>query len=354
MQVHDDAGNNSVSVERRSDSASDQVLDTVMRVTTPENISFQYQLAGPFRRIFAYFIDVTVSIVGYFVIVLLLYLLFIFVMSPLAAMIGGTAILNAIAEFIVGLIFIGYFIVYWFYGAVMETYFNGQTYGKRWTRMRVLSSNGYSIDGVQATLRNFFRLLDVFPLASYTAVFQLDQQTQGGFPTCMFALVVMAISQRFQRLGDLVAGTVVISEVTTRKPDLAEFTDQRVPHLAELIPTSYVVPPGMARAIADYVDKRRFLSHQRCVEIAGHLAQPLIHKFNLMPDTDYDLFLCALYYKTFIALEAGGDGLDAPLATPGGMTARVPINPSGLPASEIPVATVAGASTTSLSEGDAS
>ena len=283
------------------------VLDTTLRVTTPENISFQYQLAGPFRRVLAYFLDILVSVVGYIVFAIAIYLLIVFGIMPLAAALGGTALVEAAMGMLTGIVLIGFFIVFWFYGAVMETYYNGQTLGKRWTQLRVLTANGHSIDGVQATLRNFFRWLDIAPIVAIATLIQVDGPATGNIPTCLFGLIIMTISSKYQRVGDLVAGTVVISETTRPQPHLAVFTDERVEGLAELIPSSFVVPPSMARAIAEYSDRRRFLPFQRASEIAGHLARPLIEKFGLLPDTDHDLFICALYYKTFANLQNGDE-----------------------------------------------
>lgn len=292
-----------------------RVLDTTMDVTTPENISFHYQIAGPFRRIFAYLIDIAISLGTYFAMVLLIYLLFTFAILPLAVRFGGMAIVVAIAGVLAGMVSVGYFIVYWFYGAYMETYYNGQTLGKRFTKMRVISTDGHAIDGVQATLRNFIRLLDIMPMVPFSALFLLDEPTMVGFPTCLFGLVVMSLSRRYQRVGDLVANTVVVNEELKQLPDLATFMDDRVPKLAELIPTSYVVPASMARAIADYVDQRKYLPFQRASEIASYLAAPLIDQFSIAADTDHDLFLCALYYKTFISSQTnGGDDTPMPAA----------------------------------------
>ena len=294
------------------------VLDTMLRVTTPENISFQYQLAGPFRRVLAYFLDILVSVVGYIACAIGIYLLITFAVLPLATVLGGGSLVEAIMGVLTGFILIGFFIVFWFYGAVMETYCNGQTWGKRWTQLRVLSADGHSIDGVQATLRNFFRWLDIAPIVAFATIFQTEGQIGGSLPTCLFGLIMMTLSTKYQRVGDLVAGTVVISETSKPQPHLAVFTDDRVQGLAELIPNSFVVPPSMAKAIADYVDQRRFLPFQRASEIAGHLARPLIEKFGLLPDTDHDLFICALYYKTFSSWQN-----DEPSQlTPGGLPPR--------------------------------
>ena len=293
-----------------------QVLDTTMDVTTPENISFHYQITGPFRRVFAYGLDLLISLGGYSLLVVVIYLLFAFGLVPLAGMVGGAPLLEALMGFLAGLISIGYFLVYWFYGAYMETYHNGQTLGKRITKMRVISTDGHAIDGVQATLRNFFRLLDIMPFVSFTALFQLDTPVPGGVPTCLFGLVIMTLSKNFQRVGDLVAGTVVVTEEQKRRPNLATFLDDRVPRLAELIPTSFVPPASMSQAIAEYVEQRKYLPFQRASEIASHLAVPLMEKLGIQQDTDHDLFLCAFYFKTFMSAENGVGNDSLPLSGP--------------------------------------
>ena len=291
-----------------------RVLDTTMRVTTPENIAFNYQVVGPFRRVFAYGLDLLIAVGGYAVFIVLIYLLLTFVLIPVAGSIGGTGLIEAVVGVLQGFISIGFFIVYWFYGAYFETNWNGQTLGKRIMKMRVISTDGSAIDGVQAILRNFFRFLDSMPFAPWAAMFQLEQQVFQLPPTCLIGLVLMMLTKNFQRVGDLVAGTVVISEEQKRPPNLATFTDERVPLLAELIPTSFVVPATMARAIADYVDQRKFLPFQRASEIASHLAVPLMDKFGIQQDTDHDLFLCALYYKQFVSSQAV-DGYDTQAST---------------------------------------
>jgi uncharacterized RDD family membrane protein YckC len=307
-------------------------LDTTMRVTTPENISFHYQVTGPFRRVFAYGLDLLISLGSYGAFVLLVYLLFWLAILPLASRFGNAAFIEALMGMLGGMVLVGYFVVYWFYGAYMETYFNGQTLGKRITNMRVISTNGHAIDGVQAILRNFFRLLDIGPYAPLAAMFQMDQQLPGFLPTCLFGVLVMTLNRKFQRIGDLVAGTVVVNEDLKQRPNLATFLDERVPQLAELIPTSFVVPASMAGTVADYVDQRKFLPFQRASEIAAHLAVPLMEKMGIAHDTDKDLFLCALYYKTFIASEIGDKETGASFSPAIGMglSDNVPPPPTNL------------------------
>ena len=87
----------------------------------------------------------------------------------------------------------------------------------------------------------------------------------------------------------------------------------------------------MGRAIADYVDQRKYLPFQRASEIASHLAGPLIDQFGIPADTDHDLFLCSLYYKTFIASEFDEE-FDLPVARPA-VAVEAPSNPESNPES---------------------
>ena len=291
-------------------------MDNVLRVTTPENIAFEYRLAGPFRRIFAYLLDLLVSLGGYWGVILILYLLVIWALLPLAIALGLEGPLETFLGIVAGLLTIGYFVVYWFYGAYAETYFNGRTVGKAVARMRVITVDGHAIDGVQATLRNFFRLLDIMPFVPLASLFDSSEiPPQIVLPTCLFGLVIMALNRRYQRLGDLVANTVVITEERQRRPDLEQFEDPRVPALAELIPDSLVVPPSLARAVADYAENRHALNTQRSREIASYVSRPLLSIIGLPADTDPDLLLCALYRKIF--LSAPGEEFEQPLAHPG-------------------------------------
>ena len=59
--------------------------------------------------------------------------------------------------------------------------------------------------------------------------------------------------------------------------------------------------PSLAKALATYVERPKFFSPPRPTEAAKHLAEPLLVKFGLPADTSYDLLLCSLFYRTFIA-----------------------------------------------------
>ena len=240
-------------------------LDSIIRVVTPENIGFEYRLAGPFRRLPAFLIDFTIVCAINFAIMVIASLTITWVSFGLAAF----------------TILVTWFAVFWFFGGLCETFLNGQTPGKWLLGLRTLTYEGQPISAMQAIFRNMMRAADLLmPL---------------------LGLVVMMFNRRFQRLGDLVAGTIVVVEERHWLTGVAKLDDPRAIQLAAYLPPNYVVSRSLARALATYVERRKFFSLPRRREVAKHLAEPLLAKFGLPPDTSYDLLLCSLFYRTFIA-----------------------------------------------------
>lgn len=268
-------------------------LDTAVTIVTPENIEFSYRLAGPFRRLGAFLIDVLLK----FAIVVIA------VVSSFFA--GITSLMGeGLTSFVV---LVGMFLLDWFYGMVWETLWSGQTPGKRLFSLRVISCDGRPINGVQAALRNLLRVADLGVPAS-VQIFSPDAPPGYIFPTFTVGLIAMSITQRFQRVGDLAADTMVIVEERAWQPQLFKIDDSRANALAEYIPADFVVPLSMAKALSLYVAKRSTLPLSRRHELAKHLADPLIAKFGFMSDTSPDLMLCALYLHAFYSSSLKKDG----------------------------------------------
>ena len=264
-------------------------IDAQFEVVTPENIAFRYQIAGPFRRLPAYLIDLAARIaVGAFLGVLVgLLLPFVFNMLPTATM--------------VGVVLVCWFLLGHFYGGLFETFWNGQTPGKRALGLRVLTVEGQPINALQAVLRNLLRDVDAMPF-----VFGYLAQTVGEgfwilsfFGTYWVGLVVMACSERFQRLGDLACGTIVVVESREAQHGVIRITEPAVLELAERLPADLMVGRSLARSLAIYVGRRRLFTPARRIDIARHVAQPLIRRYNLPWETNYDTLLCAVYHRTF-------------------------------------------------------
>lgn len=243
-------------------------LDTTVEVVTPENIAFQYRVAGPFRRSVAYLLDLFVRV---FVCILAA-----FVISVSFGLVG-------VAGFGMTILFMFFFGIMWFYGPLLETYWNGQTVGKRTLGLRVLTIDGQPINGLQAVARNLLRAVDCQPFLLY-----------------LLGVLAAASNRRFQRLGDLACGTMVVVEERSWVYGLVRLDDPAVVQLAGELPPKFEISRSLGQALAAYVERRRYFSPARRADIARHVGEPLRIRCGLPPQTSHDLLLCALYYHTFI------------------------------------------------------
>ncbi|MCP3981572.1 MAG: RDD family protein [bacterium] len=154
-------------------------LDTL---ETPERVDLEVELAGVGSRSLAYMLD--------FLLLIVVILGSVLILTQIEAFAGTAAAV---------LMTLLVFSLYWFYFAVFEAAWNGQTPGKRLMGLRVQKVGGYPIGVAEALIRNFLRpLVDLFG---------------GGLP---IGLLVMLFTRRHQRVGDLAAGTVVVREKTAQ------------------------------------------------------------------------------------------------------------------------------------------
>ena len=234
---------------------SGQPLDTIVVVSTPENVAFEFRLAGPFSRFFAVVID------------LVLLVLVLVVLGWLLLMVAG--------ESGVGIALAVAFFGWWGYGSLMEAFFNGQTLGKRSLGIRVVTTEGLAINPGQAFLRTMIRGVDLLP-PFFPGVF------------------AMLMSTNFQRLGDLAAQTIVVmdgSALAPRPPEAPHGTDV----LRDLIPARFRAERALVEALAGYLGRRGDLSVGRRRELAAPLAGHFVRVWNLPLNTDPDMLLCAIY-----------------------------------------------------------
>ena len=284
-------------------------IDLTAVITTPENIQFEYRIAGPFRRLPALLLDFAIRMMCLVAIFILM-----MVFGATAAMPSGM---------IFFLILLASFALDWFYGLFFETYWNGQTPGKWLTMIQVISVDGRPINAYQATVRNFLRLADFAPMVSLE-MFAADAPPAYVIPTFLVSLICMTLTSRFQRLGDLAAGTMVVVNERSWVPANVKLEDTRVVSLSEHIPANFRMSPTLAKAIALYAERRSRISIGRRTELASHLAKPLLKQFNFRDDTSPDLLLCALYYRAFVSKEAFSDvkRFAPPPATDTGLTSK--------------------------------
>jgi uncharacterized RDD family membrane protein YckC len=163
----------------------DQLKMDQLKIDTPEQIALELPLAGIGSRFLALAIDTLIQAAFYLIIGL--FLIFTFAV--------GSSVLTFLPR-LVGpavAIFIG-FAVYWGYFAFFETIWKGQTPGKRYAGIRVIKDSGRSINAFEAIGRNLMRAVDVLPGVYGVGV------------------VCMMLNWQSRRLGDFVAGTVVVHE----------------------------------------------------------------------------------------------------------------------------------------------
>jgi uncharacterized RDD family membrane protein YckC len=240
-------------------------LDTTVRLVTPERIVFQYPLAGPFRRLFAYFLDQVI----------------IAILIVAAIIVSITVSLGSSAG--IGLILVAYFLLSWGYQLGLEAMFNGQTLGKKALRLRVVSDQGVPITAAQAVVRN------------------LVGAAEGLIPFWyMLAISSMVLTKKFQRLGDLAAGTMVIVEDRPWRVGVLSVREQAVENLLPWLPVRISAGQEMARTLSDYVKRRGRFSQALREEMAAPLARPLRRLYDLPTDASNDAVLCAVYHRVFL------------------------------------------------------
>ena len=270
-----------------SDTAIDPI-DGTISIVTPENITFRYSVAGPFQRATAFLLDFLIRI-GIIIVLL----------------IATVMLESVIGEVSTGFFLLSNFILNWFYGAVFETYMNGQTPGKRIMGIRAVTVDGKPINAMQAVMRNLIRTADTYPLVS-PAIFGIEFGDSPVFqaaiiPTFIMGLIVMSMNRRYQRIGDLVAGTMVIIDQRKSTHGLIDVRSPAILQLAALVPATFRADQSMSQALAHFVDQRPRLSDARRREIAAHLTEPLAKELGLSPQLDPDLLLQALYYRAFVS-----------------------------------------------------
>jgi uncharacterized RDD family membrane protein YckC len=154
------------------------VCDRTLEIRTPENIQISYRIAGAGSRGAAFLVD---SVILFCAVAVM--------MQGLAAapqfFVGASSWVGALAGLLVFLVYHGYFV--WF-----EWKAAGMTPGKKMLGIRVIKEGGYALGFTDALLRNLLRAVDFLPV--FNAV---------GFAS-------IGLTARAQRLGDLVAGTVVV------------------------------------------------------------------------------------------------------------------------------------------------
>lgn len=224
-------------------------VSTKVFVETPEQIDFAFEVAGIGPRIAAYLLDLVIRVVA------------IFIVSLFVVFITGGA------PFGLGVIVVLLFVVEWGYFTLIEWRNDGVTPGKKALGLRVVRTNGVSLDLYRSAMRNLLRAADGFPpLFAFIELFP--------FPSYAVAIFVIFVTGTGRRLGDLAADTMVVIEDRARLDKLPPLPANAVQLSSHAIAAAGVTAKDMAHIDA-FFRRRRFFSPQRSRELAEILAKPM-------------------------------------------------------------------------------
>jgi uncharacterized RDD family membrane protein YckC len=220
-------------------------LEDRVTIATPEGVELSLTLAGVGSRFVSALVDLTIQIL------LIVALSVVFVLTDLG---GYGAAAYAIFSFV----------VVFGYDVLFEVLASGRTLGKRWNALRVVRTDGRPITLLPSLARNLLRLVDFLPF---------------GY---LVGIVAVLWTRQNQRLGDLVAGTLVIRERRTKAAEQPPL-DGAARAEAATLDTSAVTADELA-AIRRFLARRYDIDHDARREVAHTMAERLRPKIGGAPD----------------------------------------------------------------------
>lgn len=253
------------------DSSGD--LERAYTLLTPENVEVTYEIAGLGSRFVAAVVDGLIQGV-------------LFVLVAVATLVAAGTTFAVLRELAVpgqatlvawmlggGLLLL--FLVLWGYYLFFELVWAGQSPGKRLARIRVIREDGYPVGFLESLVRNLVRVVDFLP-AYY-----------------VIGTTVMLLNPRAKRLGDFVAGTLVVKERSLASLD--QLTHDARPRPEAGIALASSLTPQDYALVREFLLRRQALPAERRRALAAQLAASLAPRARLeRGDLDDEAFLEAL------------------------------------------------------------
>jgi uncharacterized RDD family membrane protein YckC len=203
------------------------MLDTYREVVTPEGVALHLPVAGPVPRALAWAIDLAIRL-------------------GILMLVGTVfALLGAAGQ---GLYLIALFLIFWAYPILFEALWDGQTPGKKAMSLRVVNGDGAPVGWLPAITRNLLRTVDMLPFG-YAA-----------------GLVACLADPHARRLGDMVAGTLVVHDERERDSAAAPVNAVLAPSIA--------LQPAEQAALVAFGERAPLLTAARQEELAN-IVEPL-------------------------------------------------------------------------------
>lgn len=241
-----------------------------LSIETPELVALEFPLAGIGSRFIAVLVDYCIQAAAYIALILGLVL---FVPS-MQSFDGGSA------KWAIAIVILVPFLLHWGYFSLFEGLWNGQTPGKRVAKIRVIQQSGRAITMFESLARNLVRAIDFLP-ASYVA-----------------GVVCIFVTRRSQRLGDLVAGTLVVHELAAEEHTSVGHTRlfTQAPPQATTLPPPVTLPAdalgriGAAdlQAIETFLERRLDMTLELRQSLAQRVAAGTAARMHLpLPDSTH-------------------------------------------------------------------
>jgi uncharacterized RDD family membrane protein YckC len=245
--------------------------EDILIIETPERVPLHFALASIGNRFLACALDHAIQVFT-LVIVVIGFTLIANYSSLGEQLSSAPKWVKAILIIVVFLISSGYF-------AFFEWVWNGQTPGKRILKLRVIREDGRPVTFWEAAVRNLVRSVDMMPLPFYS-----------------IGLIAVFVSSSDQRVGDMVAGTVVVREREAEAPAFANVfaspvsdpalrrSFKPVDFVAELTPLT----ESEIEVVETFLRRRWDLADMARQWMAWRVSLPLLYK--LRPSYDMNTF----------------------------------------------------------------
>ena len=245
-----------------------------LSIRTPELVAIEFPLAGIGSRFVALLIDYLIQGAAAFILILI-FVLFV------SATAGSRPVHSSIAgspnsgKWAIAIAIAIPFLFQWGYFTLFEAFWRGQTPGKRIMRIRIIQQTGRPVGVFESLGRNLTRIIDMLPTFYIIGV------------------IVMFLTRRQQRLGDLVAGTLVVHERDIEAPlesmggsrtfTAPSFTPAATPPRESKLPADAIALLTLAdlQTIESYLNRRLDVPIETRARLADKLAENISRKMNL-------------------------------------------------------------------------
>lgn len=261
---------------------SQTIIETeeTLIIETPERVPLAFALASIGNRFLAVAIDHFIQYAA--IILVILGFLSIMGIGFFDGDSGLAGVLQEMSKWTIAVLIIIIFLLFTGYFVFFEWLWNGQTPGKKLLKLRVIREDGRPITLWEAMARNLLRIFDAVPGLVV--------------PIYSIGLIVIFLSSRDQRIGDIFAGTVVIRERTDEAPTFQEtFSNpvsdaafRRVQKKTEFQADVNKLTEREIEVVESFLRRRWDLTERQRLWMAWRIALPLMYK--LKPNYDMQTF----------------------------------------------------------------